>query len=1027
MKRTRLNALQRRFASAALLVMVMSVPLSWPAVANADLFSELKKVVEKVVKEELEKAIEETPEQPSAQENSKYVGQVQYFLHLLGYDIGTMTGYMTPETSSAIRAFQADQGLPVDGLVTETLALALAVSFQEALLTGVQSGAASSQTTTSPPATATQTTPNGGPTADILSPPADQSAETVQSSPAMVNITTDTQPPLTHVINTGQGEPLIGAQNVLVNGTLYDVTFMKGTCVELFDGCDEVTDFMINDAATARAAAEALLDQVFVAGYDSNPDHTYGCFIFRRKPKYSCTVHVPYRSNVTGGFGNVITGVAINWNVETMDRAAGSDVWASKVYIWARFVLADKSRAMVTGERPGLSGTGSAVPASQVSSTASSQTTTSPPVPGTRTVEVLPLSRAGAIVMASSPTASATPTSTPTHDQAVTSTNVAVAGLTIPEHWTTIENGIVVPHPVKKDGRVLTNIAISHYATFMGFTAGVEAGYALTAYMLLVALRENSGVIDLYTVRYAKFLTDNERSRYLCWEKSSNCNSVSGEITWTGSNEFETRRSRQSFIDDYRDRLVAVGAKQPIDFLDVGLIEFSQYDQAKRGFSLTSKRYNLYNTKKTGIWFNLLSGRFGRVPRYYDEKDDINKGKLGTARNIPMTFSYDPAPEKDKTQAFLSEFKPMSESDAASLVNRHWHGVPPGARTAPVVLHQTLTEFRARSGKFVVTAAVAYEDLLFKRELHRFSLGNSAPAPVAVAASSGGPAVDAVKALPVSRITDGVQQVSLPRLRGDLAVTIDSTVLSREELIYRPDYHKHLAFAYLGKHPDILDHSPVAQGVAMLYLTNDAKIQYLNISGAPPFPYYSWKGENEFYQERISQTFVDDYRSSLVEAAPKFPFDIWVIEEAPLRQYDFNRVGYDLLTPRVTHRAKVGYKGENYQKEIPKLGVVSFDTSNFNPIVPDLMPMDAARAEDLANKLVIRNNQRQVYYGARLRIKDVVLNESFGRQLARLKKNRDELPRFDLWQFEAIAEIKSLGIYVDPELTQLIYQFDLSK
>ena len=36
---------------------------------------------------------------------------------------------------------------------------------------------------------------------------------------------------------------LVGASDVLVDGTLYDVKFQDGTCVDLFDGCDEVSDF----------------------------------------------------------------------------------------------------------------------------------------------------------------------------------------------------------------------------------------------------------------------------------------------------------------------------------------------------------------------------------------------------------------------------------------------------------------------------------------------------------------------------------------------------------------------------------------------------------------------------------------------------------------------------------------------------------------------------------------------------------------------------------------------------------------
>ena len=39
----------------------------------------------------------------------------------------------------------------------------------------------------------------------------------------------------------------------------------------------------------------------------------------------------------------------------------------------------------------------------------------------------------------------------------------------------------------------------------------------------------------------------------------------------------------------------------------------------------------------------------------------------------------------------------------------------------------------------------------------------------------------------------------------------------------------------------------------MGYLTNDAKLQYLNLLGTPSAQYYSWKGENEFYHDGASE------------------------------------------------------------------------------------------------------------------------------------------------------------------------------
>lgn len=92
---------------------------------------------------------------------------------------------------------------------------------------------------------------------------------------------------------------LTGAQNVNVGGVLFDVQFVDGSCFDLFDGCNEVSDFDFNTAAAAVFAAEALLDQVFVDSGDglfaTDPSLTFGCI--RRTvaaPPYRCSTNIPY-------------------------------------------------------------------------------------------------------------------------------------------------------------------------------------------------------------------------------------------------------------------------------------------------------------------------------------------------------------------------------------------------------------------------------------------------------------------------------------------------------------------------------------------------------------------------------------------------------------------------------------------------------------------------------------------------------------------------------------------------------------
>lgn len=76
------------------------------------------------------------------------------------------------------------------------------------------------------------------------------------------------------------GGQLLGASNVDVNGTLYDVEFVDGTCIALFDGCEKTSNFAFTTSSQAQAAAESLSNSVFLNGplgnFDSNPLLTAG-------------------------------------------------------------------------------------------------------------------------------------------------------------------------------------------------------------------------------------------------------------------------------------------------------------------------------------------------------------------------------------------------------------------------------------------------------------------------------------------------------------------------------------------------------------------------------------------------------------------------------------------------------------------------------------------------------------------------------------------------------------------------------
>lgn len=103
---------------------------------------------------------------------------------------------------------------------------------------------------------------------------------------------------------------LIGATGVSVGGNLYDVTFLDGSCVELYAGC---TAFPFS-FADALQAGDALLQQVFVDSFDTNPALTAGC-----SSTIDCRVLIPAGfEQLAAGFPSTLYGAnAVNSPAQT--------------------------------------------------------------------------------------------------------------------------------------------------------------------------------------------------------------------------------------------------------------------------------------------------------------------------------------------------------------------------------------------------------------------------------------------------------------------------------------------------------------------------------------------------------------------------------------------------------------------------------------------------------------------------------------------------------------------------------------
>ena len=99
------------------------------------------------------------------------------------------------------------------------------------------------------------------------------------------------------IVLDGNGE-LTGATGITIGASLYDVSFVDGTCAALFTGCDSAAaDFQFTTSGDAVSASQALLDQVFNGSnptFDTIPGLTAGC----DAAVNPCFIHTPFLTNV---------------------------------------------------------------------------------------------------------------------------------------------------------------------------------------------------------------------------------------------------------------------------------------------------------------------------------------------------------------------------------------------------------------------------------------------------------------------------------------------------------------------------------------------------------------------------------------------------------------------------------------------------------------------------------------------------------------------------------------------------------
>lgn len=141
------------------------------------------------------------------------------------------------------------------------------------------------------------------------------------------------------LIVNGSGQ-LTGATGVDVEGTLYDVEFVDGTCAAVFGVCDQAF-FTFTDSFSSFMASIALLEQVFIPAndpFDSDPSLTQGCSAAEQ-----CIVVTPYDVITVDDDPIVSATAAVNYALLGIDEEvhtsflAEIDLQSLQAFTWARW------------------------------------------------------------------------------------------------------------------------------------------------------------------------------------------------------------------------------------------------------------------------------------------------------------------------------------------------------------------------------------------------------------------------------------------------------------------------------------------------------------------------------------------------------------------------------------------------------------------------------------------------------------------------------------------------------------------
>jgi hypothetical protein len=318
-------------------------------------------------------------------------------------------------------------------------------------------------------------------------------------------------------------------------------------------------------------------------------------------------------------------------------------------------------------------------------------------------------------------------------------------GLDIPERLWTVENGIRIPHPVRKDGRILMPSALKYYVEHKGLNwHRGDIFIVVSDYLLLAALKQNPGLLEEFPHTYAyRFLTQADKGLLPCEvdgrERPPPCDLTFAEVSLVGHgsldyvvafdilNVDEHRRQLRINLAEKKSQLLAAAPALPIRFTGLGSLQISTENDSAGGLTY---RWGLPG----GHAF--YGGSYRQVALHYLVSDGesgnetsqgpsiVQRPTEGTplGKLIPDILKGQPTccgPQYHNVGAGLESVSRVDENAARELMDRF-----DGTMFVEigVDLVDTTTDFRQTywQWKARLQSATAYEDSLLEHELHRF-------------------------------------------------------------------------------------------------------------------------------------------------------------------------------------------------------------------------------------------------------------------------------------------------------------------